>query len=102
MSVRCDRTLKIKKRISDSVSLSSSVYERKARSESDPSHPQALSGPCERKTTRVGGDEVYSNSESSYPDQWLANERAYLSEDGLKKIRYFLVMSGIRDLPPSL
>jgi hypothetical protein len=29
---------------------------------------------------------VYSNSESSYPDQWLANERAYLSEDGLKRV----------------
>ena len=28
-------------------------------------------------------DCVHSNSESSYPDQWLANERAYLSKDGL-------------------
>jgi len=37
---------KNEKRISGSVSLSSSVIW--ARSESDPNHPQALSGPCER------------------------------------------------------
>lgn len=39
------------------------------------------------ETTRGGGDGVYSNSESSYPDQWLANERAYLSENGLKRMK---------------
>lgn len=101
MNVHCGRTLKMKSGFQVQFGCHLQLYEPEAKAiriihKHCPVHASEIK-------IRVGGDGMFSNSESSYPDQRLANERAYLSENGLEwDIRRFLVMGGIKYLPPSL
>jgi hypothetical protein len=90
MSVHYGRTLKMKSGFQVQFRCHLQLYEPEAKAiriihKHCPVHASEIK-------IRAGGDEVFSNSESSYPDQRLANERAYLSENGHQVFRRNLVV----------